>query len=65
VVTGVGTVGVLTAQPDFHNVVKTAILIDLPGTQVAVVVTQGHFGGIIVVQVLGCGGLQNEIAVVK
>jgi hypothetical protein len=65
VVTGVAAVRILTTQPDFNNVVEPTVLIDFPGIQVAVVVTQGHFGCIVMVQVLRGGSFENKIAVIK
>ena len=65
VVAGERTVGVLTAQPYFNDVVETAILIDLLGVQMAVIVHQGHLFCVIVEQMLGGFGFQQEILVHK
>ena len=39
-------VGLAAAQPDLGNILKLAVLIDLAGRDVAVVVADGHAGGI-------------------
>ena len=65
VVACVGAVGLLAAQPNLYDVVEAAVLVDLLGVQVAVIVTQGHLGCVVVVKMLCGGGFQDEVIVVK
>ena len=62
-VAGKGAVGLQATQPNLCQVFKAAILIDLLGIQVAVLVHQRQLFGIIVEQMLcGCG-FQQEILI--
>jgi hypothetical protein len=64
-VTGVAAVGILTTQPNLYEVVETAIFIDLPGVQMAVIVSQRQGSGIGVIQMLCGRGFQDKILVHK
>ena len=46
---GGGAVGILTAQPNFCQIVESAVFVNLPGIQVTVIVAQGHFFRIVMV----------------
>ena len=47
---------VVTAQPNLSDVLETDILVDLLGIQMAVVVVDGHFCSVVMVQ-LDCSGI--------
>ena len=65
VVTGEAAVGLQTSQPNLRQVFKTAILINLSGIQMAVVVHQRQLFCVIVEQ-MPCGrGFQKEILIHK
>ena len=61
----VAAVGVLAAQPNFHDVVEAAVLVDLTGIEVAMVVHQRQLFGKIVEQMLCSFGFQQEILIHK
>ena len=65
VVTGIAAVRILAAQPNFCQIVKAPVLIDLSGVQVAVIVSQRHLFGVIVIQMFGGLVLQDKIPVHK
>ena len=68
-VDAVGTHGapfvVVAFEPDFRQVVETVVLCDIAGNEVAMVVDNRHFGRVLVVEALGCRGLQQEVVVVE
>ena len=65
VVAEIGTVRILTAQPNLREILKTAVFIDFSGWNVAVVVHKGLPLRVIVEKVL-CGiGVQKKIPVHK
>jgi hypothetical protein len=53
----------VTRKPDLRQAPEFYILCDLPRVQVAVVIDNGHFTGIIMVQPDGCFALQQEILI--
>jgi hypothetical protein len=65
VVAEIGAVRVPAAQPNLRQVVKAAVLVYFLRGDVAVVVYQRHFRGIVVVKVLCSFGFQQEILVHK
>ena len=65
VIAEVGAVGVLAPQPQLDQIVEPAVLIDLLGGDVAVVVHQRHGLRVVVEQVLGGVGAQQEILIHK
>ena len=60
-----GPVRVAAAQPDLSQVVKAAVLIDLARGDVAVIVDERHLRRVVMVEVCGGGGLQEEIPIHK
>ena len=65
VVAEVAAVRVAAAQPDLSDVVEAAVLVDLTGRNVAVIVTDGHILSVSVVQVLCGGRLEHELLIHK
>ena len=65
VVAEVAAVRVAAAQPDLSNVVEAAVLVDLTGRNVAVVIADGHILSVSVVQVLCGGRLEHELLIHK
>jgi len=61
----VAAVRVAAAQPHLSDVVEAAVLVDLAGRDVAVVVADGHAGCVVVVQVLRGGRLEHEVLIHK
>ena len=61
----VAAIRVAAAQPDLSDVVEAAVLVDLAGRDVAVVVADGHAGCVVVVQVLRGGRLEHEVLIHK
>ena len=55
----------VAAQPHLGDVLKPAVLEDLPRADVAVIVDDGQLGRIIMVQVLRGGGLQQKVLIHK
>ena len=58
VVAKVGAVRLPATQPNLHDVVEAAVLVNFLGGNVAVIVHQGHGLGVVVEQMLGGLGLQ-------
>ncbi len=56
---------VIPLQPDLVDVLKPAVLKDLPGIHMAVVVDDGHFLCVVVVEPLGGGGGQQKVLIHK
>ena len=50
-------------QPDLGDGFKLPVLVDFLGINVAMVVQNGHLGGGLVVELLGSGRVQKEVAV--
>jgi len=65
VVAEVAAVRVAAAQPHLSDVVEAAVLVDLAGRDVAVIVADGHISSIVVVQMLRSGRLEHEVLVHK
>ena len=65
VVAEVAAVRVAAAQPDLSNVLKAAVLVDLAGRNVAVIVADGHILCIIVIQMLSRSRLEHEFLIHK
>ena len=65
VVAEVAAVRVAAAQPDLSDVVEAAVLVDLTGRNVAVVIADGHIRSVSVVQVLCGGRLEHELLIHK
>ena len=65
VVAEVAAVRVAAAQPDLSDVVEAAVLVDLTGRNVAVVIADGHILSVSVVQVLCGGRLEHELLIHK
>ena len=56
---------VAAAQPDLSDVVEAAVLVDLTGRNMAVVIADGHILSVSVVQVLCGGRLEHELLIHK
>ena len=65
VVAEVAAVRVAAAQPDLSDVVEAAVLVDLAGRDVAVIVADGHILCIVVIQMLSRGRLEHEFLIHK
>ena len=65
VVAEVAAIRVAAAQPHLSDVVKAAVLVDLTGRNVAVVVADRHTSGVVVVQMLRSGRLEHEVLIHK
>jgi len=57
--------GVAAAQPYLSDVLKAAVLVDLTGRDVAVVVADRHIRSVVVVQMLSSGRLEHEVLIHK
>ena len=62
-VAGVGSVRLQAPQPDLGQILEPAILVNLPGVQMAVIVYQRKIFRVVVKQVSGGFGFQQEILV--
>ena len=65
VVAKVAAVRVAAAQPYLSDVLKAAVLVDLTGRDVAVVVADRHIRSVVVVQMLSSGRLEHEFLIHK
>ena len=65
VVAEVAAVRVAAAQPHLSDVLEAAVLVDLAGRNVAVVVADGHCGCIVVIQMLRSSRLEHEVLIHK
>ena len=65
VVAKVAAVRVAAAQPYLSDVLKAAVLVDLTGRDVAVVVADRHIRSVVVVQMLSSGRLEHEVLIHK
>jgi hypothetical protein len=61
----VAAVRVAAAQPHLSDILKAAVLIDLAGRDMAVVIADGHILSISMVQVLSGGVLEHELLIHK
>ena len=61
----VAAVRVAAAQPHLSDVLKAAVLVDLTGRDVAVVVADRHIRSVVVVQMLRSGRLEHEVLIHK
>jgi len=65
VVAEVAAVRVAAAQPDLSDVVEAAVLVDLAGRDVAVIIADGHILCIVMIQMLSRGRLEHEFLIHK
>ena len=65
VVAEVAAVRVAAAQPYLSDVLKAAVLVDLTGRDMAVVVADRHIRSVVVVQMLSSGRLEHEFLIHK
>ena len=65
VVAKVAAVRVAAAQPYLSDVLKAAVLVDLTGRDVAVVVADRHIRSVVMVQMLSSGRLEHEFLIHK
>ena len=61
----IGAVRLLSAQPHLGQVVKAPILIDLPRRDMAVIVDNGQFRRIVVIEMLGGFALEQKVLIHK
>ena len=61
----VAAVRVAAAQPHLRDVLKAAVLVDLAGRDVAVIVADGHSSCIVVIQMLCGSRLEHEVLIHK
>ncbi len=65
VVAGEGAVGIFTAQPNLGQVIEATVLVDFLRIQMAMIVSQGHLAGIVVVQMLCSFSFKDKVLIHK